>query len=63
MEVVDKGRALEVNAMCAASDELLTNTIKKRKYYPQKIKESLSMKNDVEMMHLVCLKTKYLKVR
>ena len=55
MEPVDKARATEVNEMCEKSEELLTQTIKKRKTYPQKIKERLCMKHDAELMNLVCL--------
>ena len=53
MEPLDKGRAKEVNEMCAKSEELLTCTIKKRKACPQKIKESLRTKHDAELMNLV----------
>jgi hypothetical protein len=54
METVDKERAAEVNEMCAKSEELLTCTIKKRRTYPQKVKESLHMKHDADLMDLVC---------
>ena len=53
METVDKERAEEVNEMCAKSEELLTCTIKKRKAYPQKIKENLRTKQNSELMDLV----------
>ncbi|XP_028398753.1 uncharacterized protein LOC114522292 [Dendronephthya gigantea] len=52
MEPLDKERAKEVNEMCAKSEDLLVSTIKKRKIYPQKIKEGLQLKNDSEMKNL-----------
>ena len=55
MEPLDKKRATEVNEMCEKSEELLTQTIKKRKTYPQKIKDRLRMKHEAELINLVCM--------
>ena len=53
MELLDKERAKEVNEVCARSEEILTCTIKKRKTYPEKIKESLHTKHDAQLKALV----------
>lgn len=53
MEPVNIERAMEVNKMCAESEDLLTQTIKKRKFYPKKIKECLQKQHNTEMNYLV----------
>ena len=57
MEPVDKKRALEVNKMCATSEDLLITTIRKRKHYPQKIKECLQKRQDADLNNLVSVRS------
>ena len=59
MDPVDTERAIEVNRMCAESEDLLTRTIKKRKDYPKKIKESLQKQHNAEFEILVSSKLLY----